>query len=195
MHATTSQLIALRDGEPAAADIRAHVRDCPTCHSAMNDLEDLAGALRTMPALTPPAGSWKAIEQRLERKTRRRRFWPTALAAGLAGALAVGIWFAVVPSPTDNGSAVQIASLRSEAAWLEAVNNAYRETGRPMPLASEATLNTLEGELENIDRTLAEAESPDRQLNLLQRRVALLEASVTLQAAEGGGLRVADTTL
>lgn len=195
MHATTSQLIALRDGEPVAAEIRAHVTDCPDCRSAMNELEDLAGTLRAMPALAPPADRWQAIEQRLERRARRRRFWPTALAAGLAGVLAIGIWFAAGPPPADNGTAARIASLRTEAAWLEAVNRAYRETGRPMPLASEATLDTLEGQLDSIDRALAEAESPDRQLNLLQRRIALLEASVTLQAAEDGGLRVADATL
>lgn len=197
MHATTSQLIAVRDGEPVAAAVRDHVADCPSCRAAVDKLAGLARSLRTLPDLEPPADAFTRIQKRMAQKQARRRpgFWPTALAAGLAGALAVGIWLGHDGGETDTRTQQRIAAMQSEAAWLEALNREYQSAGQPMPLSSEATLNALSRQLDSVDRSLAEAESPSRRLSLLERRVTLLEASVTLQAAEDGGIRLADSTL
>src|SRR5690606_16658920 len=65
MHPRTEDLLTLRDGDPADADKVARWRAVPGTAHAVARLERMRDALRALPELDPPAGSWETIEARL----------------------------------------------------------------------------------------------------------------------------------
>ncbi len=74
--------------------ILAHLRDCESCQSAMQDFDRVRSLLAPGSDTAEPAGGFRAYEDRILHKTvgfRRRQHWaPILLAASVA--LAVGGW-------------------------------------------------------------------------------------------------------
>jgi len=80
----------------------------------------------------PPAGTWRAIEARIEKPTARagtRRFWDSAVAwrwstAGFAGiAAALAVYIAVAPPlPVPSFVAVLHAPQQEQASWVATAN-------------------------------------------------------------------------
>lgn len=76
MHATIEQLLALRDGEPAAPAIKQHVNICMLCHERLDELTLAQDELFRLDVQQPPRDHWPDILARLEpdrRDTRRRQ--------------------------------------------------------------------------------------------------------------------------
>lgn len=96
MHATTEQLIALRDREPLDATVRQHVATCSRCADEVEVLRQRQQALRDMQLLEPSPQSFKQMQERLawerQKPNTRGRWWSQrhlALAASLACVMAV----------------------------------------------------------------------------------------------------------
>lgn len=209
MHATTRELIAIRDGDPVASHTTNHVQDCPACHQAVAALRDLQSTLRALPEIEPPASAWTSIDRRLaetgsaERVTRRRVLSPLAIplamAASLAGLLSLGVWLSgnepLAPT-TPKQYQTDTAGLASHA-WqeqaleLEELRLLLGTGSQPMSLAAVDTIDVLDRRIQSIGLQLNESNNPDQRLALWQEKVHLLEAAFTLEAAENETFQLA----
>jgi hypothetical protein len=92
-HPDDAILSAYHDGELrgfARADVEQHLAQCPRCRRALGEMDALDGALRALPELDPPSGSYGAILARVERaRPRRRRRLAWAIGALVAAAAAI----------------------------------------------------------------------------------------------------------
>jgi hypothetical protein len=73
MHATTEQLLSLRDGLPVDAAVAAHAARCEDCRRRQRGLEQVRDGLRALPELAPPAGLWSAVAAGTQRPRRLLR--------------------------------------------------------------------------------------------------------------------------
>ncbi len=187
MHATTEQLIELRDGVPIDATVLEHVDLCEACSHAFRSLRERKMALQALPQLLPSPRTFELFSERLasERETgrsstQRNRPLQWAVAAALVAALA--LW--LVPQDT-NDSLTQVAktlpttvagssagqqlvtsedmTLRDElldrSAALEAVAVQLATLGSSEPSAStDDALTALEAQLALVDYNLSAAQ-------------------------------------
>lgn len=92
MHATTQQLLSLRDKELVSVDVQQHVSQCQTCQRALAELQSVQHSLRAIGEKTVNEYSgivpeWETIQQKVqERKqllSRRRRWSQWGIAASI----------------------------------------------------------------------------------------------------------------
>ncbi len=103
-HPDGATLSAYHDGELrgfARADVDAHLAECARCHSEIERLDALDGALRALPALDPPEGVRDAVLARVSstrtRHPRRRVTLGVAAAVAALAALIGGYDIFVQP--------------------------------------------------------------------------------------------------
>jgi anti-sigma factor RsiW len=172
-----------------AAEVEAHLAACPACRGSERQLRQLLAHAAALPrSLTPPHDLWPTIGRRLERERAwswtPSRWWSAAglaAAATVLAALAAVLWGQRSPS---RARTVEIPAVRSEALVaadepladpeLAAAERDYEQAANALlealqqrrPALKPETLATIEGNLEVIDRALAEvrlalAKDPD----------------------------------
>jgi hypothetical protein len=96
----------LEDPARTDADFAAHRATCAACDAEAREAERLDTALRDLVRVDPPAD----LEQRLYRRPSSRRRIPLALAASLAGLVAVSVvfWHQWGPAAADRRLAAEV---------------------------------------------------------------------------------------
>lgn len=138
--------------------------------SAGADLR-LAGALRRLPELEPPADGWRRLEQRLGARRRRDVWAPTAAAAACALLVAVALLVRPqMPAPRLDGAGV--APLRAPAA--------------PAAPASDWRMRSVELErlLDDLPEPRLARASTALTTALLEDRIALIDEQLTDAAGD-----------
>lgn len=210
MHATTSELIARRDGEPLDAKTAMHIDECVDCRRELERLEKIRSALREIPEEQPPMDAWQRImaARELEQPHMSARHWlsgaPMALAASLLAAVFSVLIVTQVHEPlpviagngsqgasqvAGSGGKVSLASLQEQSGYLEQMLGVVqRSSGSVTSLQTADTVAELQDGIAMIDYRLGQAErypltEAERQ-ELWQRRVELLESLVTVRYAQ-----------
>lgn len=188
MHATTEQLIELRDGIPIDATLLSHVDLCEACSHELRSLRETREALLALPQLSPSPRTFELLSERLasERETGRssaQRNRPLRWAAAAALVAALALWLvprdandgltqiAQTPPATEAGSlagqqplvASDDLALRDElldrSAALEAVAVQLATLGSSEPSDStDDALAALEAQLALVDYNLSAAQ-------------------------------------
>jgi hypothetical protein len=127
MHASTKQLLNLRDGELIAADVQQHVDDCEQCQREIHTLRSVQQALRQFPNASSSEGSfnlnWGQVQRGIQvRKTqarRQRRLGHWAVAASVAVIIIVTLPFLKDVSKQSDDTQVADASVSSHNPSLQ----------------------------------------------------------------------------
>ena len=184
--ASTTDLLALRDGEPIDVEVERMLRDDPDTPRRLAALLEIRSALRALPPAPPPApGLWARVEARVDERARLRsgrfsRFWPAGVAASvflIAGMLLTGF----PDDPALDTTRNNIVVLKQQSRQLEAV------LMRASSYTGSSSEQALMFGLADVDRQLAALAAggslADLQLRdrLWQRRIELMQALHVVQ--------------
>ena len=187
---TLIDLLAIRDGEPVAAERAATVASDLEAQGRLARLREIKEALGRLPnELKPRPGEWEEIllaQAGKGRKSEPQRHaramsWPIAL---VATALIVSATFLFYPLSQDDGVEISRANLVALQDRSRALEGELMESSRYNGSASEQALLFR---LADVDTQLTGVNQSDslssmRQRELLwQRRVELMEALQVLQ--------------
>jgi hypothetical protein len=185
-HATTEELLALRDGE-GSAWAHEHLGACVACAAELYRLEQMRARLRALPRFTPPRDRWPSVAQVARAERRRRRvFGATGLA--VAASLAALTFAALRPASTDEVEqrAALERAMANSAATEEMLKSLVPER-RALPGDAAGAAAYLEDRLHNIDAALGQPDawrsSPGRVLSLWQERAGVLSALVDVHTS------------
>jgi hypothetical protein len=185
-HATTEELLALRDGE-GSAWARAHLGACPACAGELYHLEQMRARLRALPGFTSPRDRWPAVAQVARAERRRRRVFG---AAGLAVAASLAALTFAALRPSSTAEVAQRAALEramANSAAVEEMLKSLEPERRALPGDAAGAAAYLEDRLRSIDAALGEPgawrEAPNRVLDLWQERAGVLSALVDVHTA------------
>ena len=208
MHARIDSLLKLRDGEPVAAEVAGHVRQCPICSGELQRLVALRAELQALPEFEPPSIEWQQIT---EAASRRRASFPprkVGLAAAAAAAITLAV-IAVVARMSDfNGSDARSAlvtripisqrdvphvnELVAQSQQLEQVLQTLPQRPRIERVSTAATIETLQDRIQWLDFRLSNASEADlneeQSRQLWRERVELLDSLVKVRSAEAGSI-------
>lgn len=203
MHARIDELLSLRDGDPVAADIAAHVESCRACESQLVQLRQRQQQLQSLAAFDPPQSAWEGIGSRAQQQPaqQRRRFAMTA--AAVVSVLAIVIGFATrdeAPDAHVPGSAAQehpvaaapLDQLLEQSRELDEMLQHLPQRPSVERVAMAGTIDTLEQRIQWLDVQLSYA--PDTGLNdaqayrLWRERVDLMDSLVKVRYAESSRL-------
>lgn len=209
MHATTEQLLSLRDGAPVAEMTAAHVRTCPACRRELEELVEMRARLRALPEVAPPAESWNAVQARLAAdpvrpgRPERHAAWSwLAVAASITLALSL-LWIvdddppdrpapgtttdlvASTPAPSNSVQDRRATALVQTSRDLEAALRALPAAPRVTRASTALTVAELEDGLMRIDAELnRQGLSPEQEIALWRQRVGLMDALMQVRYAE-----------
>jgi anti-sigma factor RsiW len=146
--------------------LEAHLKECSSCRAELENLQTLLADAKALPrAITPPTGTWAAIEQRIEsgsktgvlplsgRRSRGARIFLLAAAAVVLMALSsavTSLWI------KRNGGGAGFAASQAEYAHATA-ELAQKIEKNPAGL-SPRTLAILDRNLAIVDAAIREAE-------------------------------------
>jgi hypothetical protein len=199
MHARLHELLSLRDGEPVAAELRAHVERCADCAAALADTTALRERLRALPpAPAEEADGWAAVRARLAGSRRHgpatRRVAPLAAAASVAAlALFAALRWQAAPGPSvaallpPGAAPTVLAELRSRSQALEAALAALPDRPAVVRAGTAVPIETLEAQVQWLDHQLllADAGEPVADTERLWRdRVEVMSSLVQLRYVE-----------
>jgi hypothetical protein len=202
MHASTEQLITLRDGEPVAAEVKSHVRDCGECSSALSALAELRQQIGTLPEFALPEQALEKIRLRMAREESRfesRNNWLRAVSVAMVASVVVAVTLAIFPQaarpPTNVATSatsppVSVSQLITQSRYLEnAVLSLNSDADHLMISAGTATtVAALEDRIALIDYEINKASVDPRQQNRLsqlwQQRVTLLQSLAAVRYAQ-----------
>ena len=206
MHATTEQLLSLRDGDAVDALVSAHVAACPQCQHALAASARVRAGLRALPPLDPPRDLWGAIAVDGLPQARRRRpaAWP--MLGGLAAGFVLGIalilnmsgreadrpapgtttdMVASTPAPASSTPGASRAELVATSQQLEAALRALPAAPRVTRTSTALTIDELQDRIQDVDLMLGDprldAESEHR---LWGQRVQLMSTLMQVRYAE-----------
>ena len=193
MHPTIDELLAFRDREadPATA---SHVEGCPRCLERLDDILAVAGGLRELPEIQPPADGWPRLERSIA-ALRWRRVWARAIAAAAAVVLTLALGSVFLGHRTERAPAVELVEVSAPGDQLEAVTAELvaasreleqileRRSRRPRVITARraAAVALLEDRLAVVDAAIATSShstEPDPTAGLWLHRVQLLDALV-----------------
>jgi hypothetical protein len=187
MHLNIEQLLALRDGEGAAADAE-HLATCPDCTAELERLRAVAAALSSLPAQAPERDLWPAVRARMGGERGRRRLVRAGLAAAAAAALltiVVGVRGGI-EAWHEAKTAREVRSLVAESQRLERALRTYRDDDRVVNGRTANTILDIEDRIAAVDARLGRErgdQSASREtMKLWLERVRLLDALVNLHA-------------
>lgn len=191
MHASIEQLLSLRDGEPVAAEVTAHVAGCGLCSRELTRLRRLRAGLRSLPDWDPPAP--RSLPLRSGGRLRRPAAG-LALAASLAGAAVLGVWLmpggeSGPPTVVPGDRPATVDALMNQSRYLETVLARLGPRDGVMNASTAATVAELEDSIALIDWRLAGGGEPLTEAEraaLWERRVLLMQSLVTVRYAQTG---------
>jgi len=196
MHAQAHQLIALRDKEPMDAVIREHVESCALCRGRLHQFANLQQCLSRLPVEAPPPEAWQRICERRFLETtvgRPARRKAGAVAAVLTAiALVTAINLLPFMGGTEKGAQEGIltadasTSLRALQARSRELEYALREQhpGTVVSMHTAGTISELEDSIALIDYELGAISENERQRELWQQRVELMQMLIMVRSAE-----------
>ena len=196
MHASTEQLLNLRDGVPVAAGVAQHVSGCDACSDELDRLHGVRAGLQALPPAAAPATAWNGVAARLDAPGLQWRHRVAAAAAAMAVA-AVVAW-AMLPlarqadeSATRAGAApapqpADLDELVSESRQLERLLRTLdRQSPRTMSAGTAGTIAGLEDGIALIDYGLTYNEmSGEASQRLWRQRVDLMHSLVQVRGAQ-----------
>jgi len=195
MHASTEELLALRDGD-ASLETVDHVDGCPECAVRLMDLERLVDAMRRLPVAEPPADGWARIKEQAGRRHRVRRVRLAVAAAAVlivaAGVAGVSVeWGHRVAKPAEvaAGSEEPLSELMAASQTLESVLQSPPLRSPVMRPAQAARIVVIEDHIAFIDIELGSTPdlTRDREVALWSGRVELLDELVRTRGRAGRG--------
>ena len=191
-HATTEELLALRDGE-GTQWTREHAGSCQVCSRELFRLEQLRARLRALPTFEPPRDRWPVVAEAFRRERRSRRF---RAATGMVAAAALTALTFVALRPATGHQAEDELALDRAMARSQALEQTLRALGpeqRALSGAAASVVVELQEKLSRIDNELGEPRvwrgGSGRATELWQQRAGVLDALVdvhTTRAAMAG---------
>jgi len=208
MHARIEHLLSLRDGEPVAAEVAEHVRQCPMCSSELQRLSAIRAEMQALPQLEPPAHAFERIRDAMPA---RRTLMPAGKVGVAAAAVAIVTLtvIAVLAGYNDRRnrdvSANVDASDQAEQSAIPALDELVAQSqhleqllqilpGRPRVerVSTAATIDTIEQRIQWLDFQLSYAPdgdlSEEQSRQLWRERVQLMDSLVKVRYAEAGRL-------
>lgn len=206
MHATTEQLLSLRDGDVVDASLSAHVAACPQCQGALAAAVRVRAELRALPPLQPPRNLWGAIAADGLPETRRRgpAAWP--MLGGLAAGFVLGIALilnmsgreadrpapgtttdlvASTPAPASSTSGASQADLVATSQQLEAALRALPAAPRVTRTSTALTIDALQDRIQDVDLMLDDPRlDEENERRLWGQRVQLMSTLMQVRYAE-----------
>ena len=211
MHATTEQLLSLRDGQPVEAGAAAHTAGCEQCRRELARLVRVRAQLQALPQLDPPVGAWRvaaadaAVAPAAGSATRWQ--WVAGIAASfvLGMALVIGIGhredagpargtttdlIASTPAPASSVNRVTTGELLETSRQLEAALRALPAAPRVTRASTALTIAELQDRIVDIDMRLNDQRlDPAMERALWQQRVMLMDTLMQVRFAQLSDLR------
>lgn len=212
MHATTEQLLSLRDGLPVDAAVAAHAAGCEDCRRRQRGLERVRDGLRALPELAPPAGLWSAVAAGTtapQAPPAPRRHWP--LVVGTAAGFVLGMALilnmtqrgaegpapgtttdivAATPAPASSVNGATTAELLLASQRLEAALHALPAAPHMTRASTALTIEELQDRIFEVDLLLGQpglGQADERML--WQQRVRLMDTLMQVRLAQLSELR------
>ena len=205
MHATTEQLLSLRDGQPVDAAPAAHVARCAPCRDRLDGLARMRAHLRGLPELAPPGDLWRVVAVNAVARTGRpRRQW--ARVAGLAAGLVLGVALLVnlaprtgdeprrgtttdlvasTPAPASSVNGVTRAELLETSRQLEAALRALPAAPQVTRASTALTIAELQDRIYEVDLVLSDPRlEPALERALWQQRVTLMNTLMRVRYSQ-----------
>lgn len=205
MHATTEQLLSLRDGQPVDAVPATHVARCDQCRRELDGLARMRTHLRGLPALAPPGDLWRMVAVNAVAGTGRpRRQWPWV--SGLAAGLVLGVALLVslaprvdegpvrgtttdliasTPAPASSVNGVTRAELLETSRQLEAALRALPAAPQVTRASTALTIAELQDRIYEVDFVLSDPRlDPAREQALWQQRVTLMNTLMRVRYSQ-----------
>jgi hypothetical protein len=206
MHATTEQLLSLRDGAAVDASTRAHVATCAQCQQALAATARVRAELRALPSLQPPRDLWGAIAVDGLPATRRRRLAAWPMLGGLAAGFVLGIALilnmsgreadrpapgtttdlvASTPAPSSSTTGASRAELVATSQQLEAALRALPAAPRVTRTSTALTIDELQDRIQDVDLMLGDPRlDAENERRLWGQRVQLMTTLMQVRYAE-----------
>jgi hypothetical protein len=181
-HATTEELLALRDGE-GGAWTKEHLEGCAACAAGLWRLEQVRARLKALPVFTPPRDRWPLVRAGAVRE-RRQRWVRGVVGLATAAALAGLTFLAMRPAPAAEVATQQAAVSReiARSQALEAQLRALDPEQQAMTAETAKAAAELENRLAAVDAQLNVPEQwsgdPQGLADLWAQRSGLLSALV-----------------
>jgi hypothetical protein len=205
MHATTEQLLSLRDSQPVEAGVAAHVAACALCRRRLAACERTRERLRAMPAIDPPGDLWRTVAVGAISASRRPRpRWPVLV--GFAASFALGVavilrmgatpdegpapgsttdLIASTPAPVSSVNGTSKAELLAASQRIEAVLRAMPAAPRVTRASTALTIAELQDRIFEIDAALNDRQlDPVTEQALWQQRVRLMDTLMQVRYAQ-----------
>lgn len=205
MHATTEQLLRLRDGQPVEAGPAAHVAACDRCRRDLQGLARMRSRLRNLPQLDPPGDLWRMVAVNAVGRPRRARR-PWLLAAGMAASIVLGAvlvfsiaqrpdagpqrgtttdLIAATPAPASSVNGVTRAELLETSRRLEAALRALPAAPQVTRASTALTIAELQDRIYDVDLLLSDPRlDPGREHALWQQRVRLMDTLMRVRYSQ-----------
>jgi hypothetical protein len=204
MHATTEQLLSLRDGLPVDAAVAAHAAGCDDCRRRQRDLERVRDGLRTLPELEPPAGLWSAVAAGETASPAPRHHWPLVVGAAAGFVLGMALILnmtqrgaegpapgtttdivAATPAPASSVNGATTAELLVASQRLEAALHALPAAPHMTRASTALTIEELQDRIFEVDLLLGQpglGQADERML--WQQRVRLMDTLMQVRLAQ-----------
>jgi hypothetical protein len=182
MHATTKQLLEIRDGETIASDVHSHVDFCDVCQGELARLALVRDKLRTLPVIEPDRSLWQTVAvESLDRPAAHRFSW--ASAAGIAASFVIALVLVTRLSPGPGDSTEDVGEPiagNTEQPSASVIANNVAEVVPPVEKVSSDELRNRSRRLENLRRAMPQRPqvvraSTTRTIVDLEDRVALVD--------------------
>jgi len=205
MHATTEQLLSLRDGQPVDAGPAAHVAGCEQCQRELRGLARLQARLRDLPELQPPRDLWRTVAvNAVGKPDRTRPRWPLVVAVAASLVLGVALvvttlqrpdegpmrgtttdLIAATPAPASSVNGVTRAELLETSRHLEAALRAMPAAPQVTRASTALTIAELQDRILEVDFMLSDPRlEPGREQALWQQRVTLMDTLMRVRYSQ-----------
>jgi hypothetical protein len=159
MHARIEHLLSLRDGEPVASEVAAHVRSCPLCSGELQRLSALRAEMQSLPSFDPPEAAWERIQLTIPQ--RRSTLAPRKV--GFAAAAAALITLAAIALIARHGD--QHSNQHRAGACSQAADGNSCAT-RPKVMNDPAA----HSDMSHLDQLVAQSQQLEQILQTLPQR-------------------------
>lgn len=187
MRPSTEDLLSLRDREPMDAAVRARMLTSRAAAAEIDRLNGVRDAMRTLPELTPPAGTWQRIAASVESAGAAQTSWRRGQTGAVVAAVlaAAAVLLIVYPlAPTEPAGRVAPAST--------AVSAAPDSISQPAAAAAPAYAALVE-ESVRLEQLLAGVRyqrpvmtgGTASTIAVLEDRISFIDGQLTLAALEG----------
>jgi len=188
MHASTEQLLSLRDGEPLAAEIHDHVESCSDCSRELARLARVRAQLRSLPPVMPRKSLWQAVAiGSLEQPSQRHFPWLSAIAVAASFVLGLFLIGRFDPGSSDT-SPVPARTTAAAGSASETVDVGISEVVPSVTPVTLADLQQRSRRLEGLRTAMPRRPqivraSTARTIVDLEDRIALVDMRLNSAAA------------